>query len=529
MVVFRELVADTNPASLDVALDVLQENRITLYEVSVASYHEQFEWIEKTHPLFKGTEIGARGWFEWGEGGDFTDVVWAVERDHDQSIRDSWRIQFFGHFHNRRWFFEAGRRYRDLDEAIERAVVDAWFCVYLMHVRWNERVGMTIDRITAGARGEYDDKTIDLFPTFHRYRTVIYRKATDNPPAGTPPPGREQRTRFGVFSASKRQGPAEGRHRTWVADDLDDAEAKHRARHPEEPLEEIVELEDPRRRNPPLTKEDAFLEFGQLIRDPDPAVMAIAEDLVLVHKLSLVELSALGDAHRRSGNESGLFTLSPLHPADAPLVRVQWLVESVFHHSTYLGRSEGRGAQHFAKGLKFMWLNQDEWLVVPNAHTAYFTSRDAARRAAAADAWAVAKTLKQYPPDPAIDIAKIRVALTQALVAADTTAPEIYEHVKTRRKPPTFLEAREDLLAALRRAGWNLSEPGLRLPYATTPNGVLRLWFKPQAVHYTILHGNTTRHNARETHSVSYDLDIRKVTPTDFIAQMQRSFPRGFR
>ena len=280
---------------------------------------------------------------------------------------------------------------------------------------------------------------------------------------------------------------------------------------------------NPRRGNPPMTEEEAFVEFNQLIRDPDPAVMAIAEDLALVHKLSLVQLSALGG---RSSDESGVFTLSPLYPADAPIVRVQWLLEQ----SIPQGAAWGDDTRKFAIGFKFMWMDQDEWLLVPNSQTAYFTSRDAGRRAAAADAWALAKTLKQFPQVPGVDIAKIHVALTSTLYSASTAAPELYEHAQTRsKKPPTFLAARDEILAALRRAGWELSAPGLRLPYATTPNGVLRLWFKPQAVHSTVLHGSVTRHNASDARSISYDLDIRKLTPTDFIALIQRRFPRGFR
>ncbi|TFH21763.1 MAG: hypothetical protein E4H03_09880 [Myxococcales bacterium] len=281
------------------------------------------------------------------------------------------------------------------------------------------------------------------------------------------------------------------------------------------------------RANPTMTRDEAFHAFRMIIRDPDPASMQIAEDLALEHRLTLVALSELG-------RDSGIFVLSPLYPADAPLYRIEWMVESVRPMYTQVQR-DGWGF-----GAKFVWNNEDNWLRVPGS-ASYMQTRAAAARAAAADAWALAKQMKTLMHDEAqgasYSTADVSAYLGRVLSRGfkDSTAPELYEHRSVRsgakpKKQLTYAEARDDIWAALGRAGWELSLPTLRLPHATSPNGLLRLWFKPQAVYYTSQHATTDRgHTQANARSVSYDLDIRKMTPTDFLDYIQHRLPKGFR
>lgn len=52
------------------------------------------------------------------------------------------------------------------------------------------------------------------------------------------------------------------------------------------------------------------------------------------------------------------------------------------------------------------------------------------------------------------------------------------------RKPklPTYQAAREALLGSFLAAGWDLSSPHLKVPHATSEDGQIRFWLKPQAV-----------------------------------------------
>lgn len=88
----------------------------------------------------------------------------------------------------------------------------------------------------------------------------------------------------------------------------------------------------------------------------------------------------------------------------------------------------------------------------------------------------------------------------------------------------TFLQARAEIAETLRAHGWSLS-PALKVPYATSPSGALRLWFKPQAVYFT--EGNY--HTLNGARTLSYDLDIRKMTGEDFAAHVRKWFPETSR
>jgi hypothetical protein len=78
----------------------------------------------------------------------------------------------------------------------------------------------------------------------------------------------------------------------------------------------------------------------------------------------------------------------------------------------------------------------------------------------------------------------------------------------------TYPKARAELLDYLESKGWKVSR-NLKVQQATSPNGKLKFWFKAQAVWYT--YGNS--HKAGNARTVSYDLDIRRLTPEQFVKQ----------
>ena len=80
----------------------------------------------------------------------------------------------------------------------------------------------------------------------------------------------------------------------------------------------------------------------------------------------------------------------------------------------------------------------------------------------------------------------------------------------------TFLQARANIEDALERHGWSLTR-GLKIPHATSPNGRLRFWFKPQAVYYTTISGSRVdRHQYGNARTLEYDFDIREQDPEKF-------------
>lgn len=91
-------------------------------------------------------------------------------------------------------------------------------------------------------------------------------------------------------------------------------------------------------------------------------------------------------------------------------------------------------------------------------------------------------------------------------------------------KKLTFAAARERLMSTLRQRGWTVTTSNLgktlKMPYATSPNGRLRLWFKPQAVHYTM--SDDGRHDRSTMHTVAYGLDIRDEDPGPFVDWLSR-------
>ena len=82
----------------------------------------------------------------------------------------------------------------------------------------------------------------------------------------------------------------------------------------------------------------------------------------------------------------------------------------------------------------------------------------------------------------------------------------------------TFPQARREILLYLKSSGWQVSDLNLKIPHATSPDGEFRLWFKPQAVHYT--EGN--RHSFGDARAMYYDFDIRMFNGPSFLTEIER-------
>lgn len=82
-------------------------------------------------------------------------------------------------------------------------------------------------------------------------------------------------------------------------------------------------------------------------------------------------------------------------------------------------------------------------------------------------------------------------------------------------KPKTFMEARNRLLDYLESKHWKLSSRTLKIPYATSPDGKHRLWFKTQAVY---LSSGGGRHDFGDARTVSYDTnDLKNMSPEQYV------------
>ncbi len=85
---------------------------------------------------------------------------------------------------------------------------------------------------------------------------------------------------------------------------------------------------------------------------------------------------------------------------------------------------------------------------------------------------------------------------------------------------PTFRQKRNELLAGLRERGWEITTysrgRGLKVPYATSPDGVVRFWFKSQAIYYTVAES----HDFKLARSIS--MDMRGETVESLLADAER-------
>lgn len=94
-------------------------------------------------------------------------------------------------------------------------------------------------------------------------------------------------------------------------------------------------------------------------------------------------------------------------------------------------------------------------------------------------------------------------------------------------KKPTFLKAREALIVELKKRGWAYTYWGaqgkLKVPYATSKDGRLRLWFKSQAVLYTQTNGSSwDKHTFKDARSLH--IDIRAMTPEEVVAHLSKHY-----
>lgn len=90
-----------------------------------------------------------------------------------------------------------------------------------------------------------------------------------------------------------------------------------------------------------------------------------------------------------------------------------------------------------------------------------------------------------------------------------------------------FAAAKNDILSKLSENGWTLSPLNLKIVYATSPDGTLRLWFKTQAVYFTKLGLDNKSHKFKDGRTISYELDIRKVDPDKFVKWIQDLDEKG--
>ncbi len=79
----------------------------------------------------------------------------------------------------------------------------------------------------------------------------------------------------------------------------------------------------------------------------------------------------------------------------------------------------------------------------------------------------------------------------------------------------TYAQARQEILDYLKSVDWDVSLPTLKVPYATSPDKTIRLWFKPQAVYFT--QADTGAHHFSNARTVAYDFDYRSMSPADFL------------
>lgn len=298
-----------------------------------------------------------------------------------------------------------------------------------------------------------------------------------------------------------------------------------------------------------MNEAEASMQFYDLIKDPDPASMEIAQDLVLEYHLSLAKLSKhaylskFGDPTKGFGAigspalASGLFSLAPsfatyeLHPATS----VMWSLD--YSRRLIITWAWNVSMEEIAATTKT--------LTSARLHYAYgrghFRTYDEAERAGAADAWAVAKFLKYRPADT--KIADLVPMVDNIVNGSDSnmmrrSVPpvprELYEHrdAKQKKRNRTYAEAQDAALAALARAGWH-TKGNLKIPQALSPNLLVQLWFKPQAVYLTKVLRAGESHSFRNAFSISYGLtrqrlpDMRSMSGSEFVDKIYELFPKS--
>jgi hypothetical protein len=87
---------------------------------------------------------------------------------------------------------------------------------------------------------------------------------------------------------------------------------------------------------------------------------------------------------------------------------------------------------------------------------------------------------------------------------------------ESKPKAKTYTQAQSDLQDHLAQSGWKVTK-GLKVPYAQ--KGDVRLWFKPQAIHFT--KGN--KHSLGDARTLTYDTAmVKKMSPADFTSWVEK-------
>lgn len=89
------------------------------------------------------------------------------------------------------------------------------------------------------------------------------------------------------------------------------------------------------------------------------------------------------------------------------------------------------------------------------------------------------------------------------------------EKAKPPRPHKTYDDAHKAFQDHLEKQGWTVTR-GLKTPHAVSPDGEVKLWMKPQAIHYTSKseHGPKGMNDAGNARSASFK-DLRDMTPEE--------------
>lgn len=83
-------------------------------------------------------------------------------------------------------------------------------------------------------------------------------------------------------------------------------------------------------------------------------------------------------------------------------------------------------------------------------------------------------------------------------------------------KTKTYKEAQAELVEYLEGKRWKFSGWNLRVPYATSPDGDIRLWFKAQAVYVS----SGPKHKFGDARSVP--ADVKRDSPEKVVSEAER-------
>ena len=132
-----------------------------------------------------------------------------------------------------------------------------------------------------------------------------------------------------------------------------------------------------------------------------------------------------------------------------------------------------------------------------------------------------------------------KIAAEGAALHPDEWYPYDFWSLKSKkdREKWTYPKAHKSIMEDLRANGWKV-EAGLKIPHATSPQGNIRLWFKPQTIHMTrpgrgVIHSpkygsikTIGPHKFSDARAISYVMDSRWLPGPRFRGWlMQSQFP----